>query len=234
MSQRRCSKSHDIARLVIIERSVTRTVAAREGDIGPGDAAWRVFLSIPAWTPAGWLFSGGFEEGGTIERGVFRFDGATIETVIDGSFAFAASSDEVGNAFLLLLDGVTRRLEVLKPDGSRLLVFDSADLLDGLETSIIGFGADAIDEGVVAFTANVRDPNDPAQPAVSVAYRAVISELVPCLGDVNGDGVADPFDLSSWILAFNNNGPACDQNGDGLCSASDFTSWIDNFNDGCP
>ncbi|MEO1717520.1 MAG: GC-type dockerin domain-anchored protein [Planctomycetota bacterium] len=55
-----------------------------------------------------------------------------------------------------------------------------------------------------------------------------------CLADVNGNGVADPGDFNAWILAFNTQGPGCDQNGNGLCEPGDFNAWILNFNAGCP
>ena len=55
----------------------------------------------------------------------------------------------------------------------------------------------------------------------------------PCLADTNGNGVADPGDFNAWVLAFNNNDPACDQNGDDSCGPADFNAWILNFNTGC-
>lgn len=57
---------------------------------------------------------------------------------------------------------------------------------------------------------------------------------IPCLADVNGDGVANPADFNAWIFAFNNQTPGCDQNGDSVCDPADFNAWILNFNNGCP
>ncbi|MEM9661517.1 MAG: right-handed parallel beta-helix repeat-containing protein [Planctomycetota bacterium] len=54
-----------------------------------------------------------------------------------------------------------------------------------------------------------------------------------CVADTNGDGMLAPNDFNAWILAFNNQTPACDQNGDGLCRQNDFNAWILNFNNGC-
>ncbi|MEO1584087.1 MAG: NF038122 family metalloprotease [Planctomycetota bacterium] len=56
----------------------------------------------------------------------------------------------------------------------------------------------------------------------------------PCLADVNGDGLVTPADFTAWIVAFNSNGPGCDQNGDGLCGPADFSPFILNYNAGCP
>jgi hypothetical protein len=54
-----------------------------------------------------------------------------------------------------------------------------------------------------------------------------------CVADVNGDGQATPADFNAWIIAFNNQLPACDQNGDGLCTPADFNAWVINYNAGC-
>ncbi|MEO1534217.1 MAG: GC-type dockerin domain-anchored protein, partial [Planctomycetota bacterium] len=55
-----------------------------------------------------------------------------------------------------------------------------------------------------------------------------------CPADTNGDGVLNPADFNAWVIAFNNQSPACDQNGDGLCNPADFNAWVINFNNGCP
>ena len=54
-----------------------------------------------------------------------------------------------------------------------------------------------------------------------------------CPADTNGDGELTPGDFNGWIIAFNNQDPACDQNGDGAGTPGDFNSWILNFNAGC-
>ncbi len=54
-----------------------------------------------------------------------------------------------------------------------------------------------------------------------------------CLPDANGDGQLTPADFNAWIIAFNNQTPACDQNGDGLCTPADLNAWILNYNAGC-
>ncbi|MEL7484736.1 MAG: GC-type dockerin domain-anchored protein [Planctomycetota bacterium] len=54
-----------------------------------------------------------------------------------------------------------------------------------------------------------------------------------CLADTNGDAMLTPADFNAWVLAFNNQAPACDQNNDGLCSPADFNAWVVNFNAGC-
>ncbi|MEO1584603.1 MAG: GC-type dockerin domain-anchored protein [Planctomycetota bacterium] len=62
---------------------------------------------------------------------------------------------------------------------------------------------------------------------------AVEFQGVSCVADVNGDGLLDSRDFTSWVLAYNNNASAADQNRDGIISPLDFSSWIANFNRGC-
>lgn len=54
-----------------------------------------------------------------------------------------------------------------------------------------------------------------------------------CRGDMNGDFVLTPADLTAWINAYNNGAWLCDQNYDGLCTPSDFTAWLAHYNAGC-
>ncbi len=83
------------------------------------------------------------------------------------------------------------------------------------------------------------DGFEPAEATVTVSGStpSAIQDvaLVPlCRADTNHDGTVSPQDFNAWVLAFNNQAPACDQNGDGLCSPQDFNAWIANFNAGCP
>lgn len=56
---------------------------------------------------------------------------------------------------------------------------------------------------------------------------------MPCIPDVNGDGVLASDDFTAWVGAFNSMAPRCDQNGDGMCTPTDFTAWVANYNAGC-
>ncbi|MEO0631452.1 MAG: hypothetical protein AAFY46_12130, partial [Planctomycetota bacterium] len=70
--------------------------------------------------------------------------------------------------------------------------------------------------------------------STGVAVTATTSIVAPpCRADTNGDGLVNPADFSGWVIAFNNQTPACDQNGDGLCLPADFTGWVINYNAGC-
>ncbi|MEO0631044.1 MAG: GC-type dockerin domain-anchored protein, partial [Planctomycetota bacterium] len=60
-----------------------------------------------------------------------------------------------------------------------------------------------------------------------------IEVLWTCEADANLDGMLSTADFNSWVLAFNDQSPVCDQNGDGMCTIGDFNAWILNFNSGC-
>ncbi len=98
------------------------------------------------------------------------------------------------------------------------------------------YRADPTATGSDTLNFTVTDANGSSSGTVTIEYRAV---PVPCLADINGDGVASPSDFNAFILAYNAGDPASDQNGDGVFgagvtgSASDFNAWILNYNTGC-
>ncbi|MEM9662033.1 MAG: hypothetical protein AAF937_06960 [Planctomycetota bacterium] len=64
--------------------------------------------------------------------------------------------------------------------------------------------------------------------------RETVRAGVPCLADVNGNGMLTLADLNAWILAFNTQAfPECDQNQNGICNPADFNAWVVNFFAGC-
>ncbi|MEL6499159.1 MAG: TIGR03790 family protein [Planctomycetota bacterium] len=92
------------------------------------------------------------------------------------------------------------------------------------------YRADASASGSDTLVFTATDANGSSSGTVTIEYRPV---PVPCLADVNGDGVATPGDFNAWVLAFNSGAPAADQNGDGVVSPGDFNAWILNYNAGC-
>ncbi len=101
-----------------------------------------------------------------------------------------------------------------------------------LDTCAAGLTGFTIVEAVVTdFTPWVRDEAF-RQQHMSQNAEFVLN-IPPSPADTNNDGVLTPADFNGWILAFNNNAPACDQNGDGLCTPADFNAWILNYNTGC-
>ena len=104
-----------------------------------------------------------------------------------------------------------------------------ADLL-GADGPARIYRADAGATGSDTLSFTVTDANGSSSGTVTVEYRPLV---VPCLADVNGDGVASPGDFNAWVLAFNSGNPAADQNGDGVLSPGDFNAWVLNYNAGC-
>ncbi|MEL6797175.1 MAG: right-handed parallel beta-helix repeat-containing protein [Planctomycetota bacterium] len=96
-------------------------------------------------------------------------------------------------------------------------------------------GSPAIDAGVDDYyTLGATDIAGVSRVhGAAVDIGAYEHEATVCVADTNGDGRLSPNDFNAWILAFNNQSPACDQNGDGDCRQNDFNAWILNFNAGC-
>ncbi|MBX3322523.1 MAG: hypothetical protein KF757_05990 [Phycisphaeraceae bacterium] len=56
----------------------------------------------------------------------------------------------------------------------------------------------------------------------------------PCLGDFNGDGDVNFFDVQAFLGAFSANHPSADLNNDGLYNFFDVQIFLQAFSDGCP
>ncbi|MEO1534222.1 MAG: M23 family metallopeptidase [Planctomycetota bacterium] len=103
----------------------------------------------------------------------------------------------------------------------------SAGHADAIPSIIdLGFSTNALRTVSVEIT-----PNDGVANGLATTTTIVVPALCPA--DTNGDGVVNPADFNAWVIAFNNQTPACDQNGDSLCNPADFNAWVINFNDGC-
>ncbi|MEO1534134.1 MAG: alpha-amylase family glycosyl hydrolase [Planctomycetota bacterium] len=142
----------------------------------------------------------------------FKFDGGSFVAVVNMS-----NTDRNGYRI-----GIPR-------EGDWAVIMNSSDTIyDGP-----GGGTPA---GAIAIEPVASGPH--AQSAVlDLPARSILllqHEPTPdCLADTNGDGAVNPADFSAWVIAFNNQSPACDQNVDGLCNPADFTAWVINFNAGC-
>jgi hypothetical protein len=96
-----------------------------------------------------------------------------------------------------------------------------------------------LDGNEFVWTLRTGDPGffaaDPGFASTAAAVNLIlVTPVLPCPADVNGDGALTGSDFSSWVQAFNTADPACDQNQDDLCTAADFSAWVQNFNSGCP
>lgn len=56
----------------------------------------------------------------------------------------------------------------------------------------------------------------------------------PCAADLTGDGFLNFFDISAFLMAFNNMDPIADFSGDGLFNFFDISSFLQAFTAGCP
>lgn len=69
------------------------------------------------------------------------------------------------------------------------------------------------------------------------------SGIISCPADINGNGITDPADFSSFLQIFNPClqtpvGAGCDplradQNYDGVVTPADFSAWVSNYETGC-
>ncbi len=61
-----------------------------------------------------------------------------------------------------------------------------------------------------------------------------VSNCPPCLGDFNGDGTLNFFDVSAFLEAFGSNDPAADFTGNGTWNFFDVSAFLQAFAAGCP
>ncbi|MEM9165644.1 MAG: hypothetical protein AAGB48_01315 [Planctomycetota bacterium] len=98
------------------------------------------------------------------------------------------------------------------------------------------FRADANASGTDTLVYSITNGATTDTATVTIRYREV---PVPCLADVNRDGVASDSDFFTWVTAYLADDPTSDQNGDGqfgtssLTGDSDFFAWVTNFLEGC-
>ncbi|MEL6795326.1 MAG: GC-type dockerin domain-anchored protein [Planctomycetota bacterium] len=116
-------------------------------------------------------------------------------------------------------------------DGDLSADLDWTSSLDGLIGTGAAFASSSLSVGQHTITASVMDTgNLTTSETVSITVEGLPAV---CLADTNGDGMLNVSDFNAWILAYNNDAPACDQNGDGQCLQNDFSAWVLNFNTGC-
>tara|TARA_R110002072_G_scaffold42064_21_gene119006 strand:- start:306536 stop:307861 length:1326 start_codon:yes stop_codon:yes gene_type:complete len=102
-----------------------------------------------------------------------------------------------------------------------------------LETSIDYFGlAVSIFEDRMLVGSEAND-DDGAYTGAAYLFETVCDPL-PCQADLTGDGVLDFFDISGFLVQFENNGQIADFDGDGVWDFFDISAFIDAFAAGCP
>lgn len=164
-------------------------------------------------------------------------------TIVEG-FTWAAGSESGGPQPALSPAGFPSvELELLVPDvvaetrvtaltASAEGILSGADINAATQTPS---GPKFVDRSIFDVERGINRSNTIASTARLSGDEAVIVAALPtpCLADTNGDGLVNPADFNGWVIAFNNQRPACDQNGDGLCNPGDFNAWVANFNTGC-
>ncbi len=70
--------------------------------------------------------------------------------------------------------------------------------------------------------------------AVEDVYLRDMAVVVPCLPDMNGDGLLDFFDVAAFLAAFSAGDMVADFNGDGLLDFFDVATYLGLFSEGCP
>ena len=176
-----------------------------------GDGSGVVYLfDLTTFEPIGTLLADTTAAGDRFGRSI-GIDGGLI---VVGADRADAQGDVSGAAYVF--DRATHQqiATLLPSDGESGDVFGNAVAVSGNRVLVGAEGDDDLGDFAGA------------------AYLFTV-DIQPCLADVNNDGLATPADFNAWILAFNNQDPACDQNSDGLCTPADFNAWIVNFNAGC-
>ncbi|NQX96072.1 MAG: hypothetical protein HRT64_14355, partial [Erythrobacter sp.] len=86
----------------------------------------------------------------------------------------------------------------------------------------------------------IADPNSPdgfsrSDVAQITPFCSMIASCTPeCLGDFNGDGNLDFFDVSDFLNAFNANDLSADLDGNGAINFFDISVYVNAFAAGCP
>ncbi|MEO1583184.1 MAG: GC-type dockerin domain-anchored protein [Planctomycetota bacterium] len=165
----------------------------------------------------------------SLNRAIFGTAGAETSSLVVGGISFDVNNGS-GN----------RRTDMFVNDDVH-----PRTVLQGIWANLFITGLNAAyNTGITPLTeteilsVNLQSPTGPdaLESQIGSLDTYIILPTTPptaCLADVNNDGVATPADFTSWVAAFNSQGPKCDQNGDGLCNPQDFTAWVMNYNMGC-
>lgn len=94
--------------------------------------------------------------------------------------------------------------------------------------NFIDAGAVSGDGNMIVGSVGVQLANGPAR----LGYIYTIAN--PCPADLNGDSVADYFDLIDFLLAYNAGDYFADENLDGRLDFSDVQQYLASLSAGCP
>lgn len=132
--------------------------------------------------------------------------------LVVGAISDTVNGQNSGSAFLYNAFTGTQLAKLLPSDGA---LFDQFGASISIHNDLIVAGA--------------RNDNDHGGGSGS-AYAFDIF----CPADLNGDGLLNFFDVSAFLVAFNNMNPIADFNNDGLFNFFDISAFLAAFSAGCP
>lgn len=68
----------------------------------------------------------------------------------------------------------------------------------------------------------------------AMLHTVVPDEPLPCLADINADGILDFFDVQAFLHAYSTQNPVADFNGDGILDFFDVQMYLNAYSAGCP
>lgn len=99
---------------------------------------------------------------------------------------------------------------------------------NGIDYDLFGYAVDIKDNSVLVGAY----ATDRELPDVGSVYAYTLAS--ECAADLDGNGVLDFFDVSSFLSAFNAQDSIADLNGDGLFDFFDVSDFLNAYNAGCP
>ncbi|MCC5822812.1 MAG: S8 family serine peptidase [Phycisphaerales bacterium] len=127
--------------------------------------------------------------------------------------------------YLDIFDAWTE-LETITSDGVDRLNFT----LHQFPLPLFGFGEDL----QIRITANGSSSSEIWYVDDVAITEEFLSEPPTCPADLNGDGVLNFFDISTFITLFNAQDPIADWNNDGVFNFFDISEYLAAYNAGCP
>ncbi len=94
------------------------------------------------------------------------------------------------------------------------------------------FGRSVAISGNMAFVGALNDDDHGTDSGAAYLFGLSIPEVCPA--DLTGDGTLNFFDVSAFLIAYQNTDPMADMNGDGHINFFDVSEFLIAFQDACP
>ena len=127
-------------------------------------------------------------------------------------------------------DGFGTRVELTSAGGSQVRYLDGgSNYLSQSELSVhFGIGSDE------AADLTIRWANGDVTDLVGVTPGRYTIRALACAADLNGDGMLNFFDVSSFLTLYQDQHPQGDLNGDGSFNFFDVSAFLSAYQGGCP